>query len=189
MHNNRNIPVLGFIAFSGMGKTTLLLRLIPLLRERGLRVGLVKHCHHGFEIDKPGKDSFALRKIGANPVLVASRHRWAIMKETPGQDEPMLKDILARFDEDGPDIILVEGFRHEKFPKIELHRPGLEKPLLCLDDPFVIALATDDAISEKVSIPILDLNRPDQIVAFIMENIIDTAAKSTSGASPRTDEA
>nr|VFK42147.1 MAG: molybdopterin-guanine dinucleotide biosynthesis protein B [Candidatus Kentron sp. TC] len=178
MHNNRPIPVVGFIAFSGMGKTTLLIKLIPLLRKRGLRVGLVKHCHHGFEIDKPGKDSFELRKIGANPVLVASRHRWALMKETPGQDEPMLKDILAHFNEHEPDLILVEGFRHEKFPKIELYRPSLEKPLLCVGDPFVIAVAADEVISEKVTVPVLDLNRPEQIAGFIMENIVDTVDKN-----------
>nr|VFK50706.1 MAG: molybdopterin-guanine dinucleotide biosynthesis protein B [Candidatus Kentron sp. TUN] len=172
MCDNRSIPVLGFIAFSGMGKTTLLVKLIPLLREQGFRVGLIKHCHHDFEIDKPGKDSYQLRLAGANPVLVGSRHRWALMEETPGQDEPVLENLLVHFNRDKPDIILVEGFKHERFPKIEVHRPSLGKPLLYSEDPAVIAIASDDIISETVPIPVLDLNRPDQIAAFIINTMI-----------------
>nr|VFJ72560.1 MAG: molybdopterin-guanine dinucleotide biosynthesis protein B [Candidatus Kentron sp. FW] len=159
--------MVGFIAFSGIGKTTLLVKLIPLLREYGFRIGLIKHCHHGFEIDKPGKDSYKLRQAGANPVLIGSRHRWALMQETPNLDEPILENFLVRFDQDELDLILVEGFKHERFPKIELHRPSMGKPLLYLEDPSVIAIATDDTISEAVPIPVLDLNRPDQIAAFI----------------------
>nr|VFJ86691.1 MAG: molybdopterin-guanine dinucleotide biosynthesis protein B [Candidatus Kentron sp. LFY]VFJ87060.1 MAG: molybdopterin-guanine dinucleotide biosynthesis protein B [Candidatus Kentron sp. LFY]VFK15572.1 MAG: molybdopterin-guanine dinucleotide biosynthesis protein B [Candidatus Kentron sp. LFY] len=171
MRNNRRIPVVGFIAWSGTGKTTLLTRLIPLLGERGLRVGLVKHCHHDFEIDKPGKDSFELRKVGANPVLVGSRHRWALIEETPDADELTLENTLIHFQHDRPDVILVEGFKREPYPKIELHRPSMGKPFLYPEDPFVIAIATDDTISEAVPIPVLDLNRPDEIAAFIIDTL------------------
>jgi len=179
MHNNR-IPIVGFIAYSGTGKTTLLIKLIPLLRQRGLRVGLIKHSHHGFEIDTPGKDSFRLRKAGANPVLVASRHRWALMKETPNQDEPELGDILRRFNEDKPDLILAEGFKHEPFPKIEIHRPSMGNPLLYSGDPSVIAIATDDATSETLPIPVLDLNRPDRITTFIIDTLIGKDIQTSS---------
>ncbi len=174
MLKNARIPIVGLAAFSGTGKTTLLTRLIPLLRERGLRVGVVKHAHHSFEIDKRGKDSHELRQAGANPVLIGSRHRWALMMETPGQEEPVLDDLLTRLDQDDLDLILVEGFKHEQFPKIELHRPSFGNPLLYPDDPSVVAIATDEALSKPAPIPVLALNRPEQIVAFILDNITPT---------------
>ena len=170
MHNH-HIPTLGFVAWSGMGKTTLLIRLIPLLRERGLRVGVIKHSHHDFEIDTPGKDSYEMRKAGANPVLVGSRQRWALMKETPNQEEPILTDLLSRFERDRPDLILIEGLRHERFPKIEVYRPSMGKPLLYPENPSVIAIATDNVISGTIPIPILDLNRPDRIATFILDTL------------------
>ncbi|MBT8419985.1 MAG: molybdopterin-guanine dinucleotide biosynthesis protein B, partial [Gammaproteobacteria bacterium] len=151
---------IGFVAPSGTGKTTLLVKLIPLLRERGFRVALIKHTHHDFDVDNPGKDSYALRLAGANPVLVGSRYRWALMKETPEQDEPALADLVARLDQDAPDLIMVEGFGHEKFPKIEIHRPSLGTPLLYPNDPSVIAIAIDEVSAEIYPIPVLDLNRP-----------------------------
>nr|VFJ43416.1 MAG: molybdopterin guanine dinucleotide biosynthesis accessory protein MobB [Candidatus Kentron sp. DK]VFJ52900.1 MAG: molybdopterin guanine dinucleotide biosynthesis accessory protein MobB [Candidatus Kentron sp. DK] len=164
--------IVGFVAPSGTGKTTLLEKLIPLLRGRGLRVALIKHTHHDFDVDTPGKDSHRLRLAGANPVLVGSRHRWALMKETPGQAEPLLADLVARVREDRPDLILVEGFKHERFPKIEIHRPNLEKALLYPEDRSVIAIATDETIDEKTKdahpIPVLDLNRPALIADFIL---------------------
>ena len=172
MLKNARVPVVGFAAFSGTGKTTLLTRLVPLLRESNLRVAVVKHAHHSFEIDKRGKDSHELRQAGANPVLIGSRHRWALMMETPGQDEPVLDDLLARLEQDTLDLVLVEGFKHERFPKIELHRPQVDKPLLYPDDPSIIAIATDEALPQTVPIPVLDLNRPDKIAAFIVQKII-----------------
>ncbi len=174
MLENARVPIVGLAAFSGTGKTTLLTRLIPLLRARGLRIGVVKHAHHSFEIDKRGKDSHELRLAGANPVLIGSRHRWALMMETPGQNEPVLDDLLARLDQNALDLILVEGFKQEEFPKIELHRPSVGKPLLYPEDPSVVAVATDQALSGTPPIPVLDLNRPEEIAAFIVDNITRT---------------
>lgn len=168
------IPVLGFAAFSGTGKTTLLTRLIPILREQGMRVGVIKHAHHAFEIDYPGKDSYALRKAGAQQMLVASSARMALITENEQQREPVLGDLVARLDQSTLDIILVEGFRHVPFPRIELHRPALRKPLLCLEDDSIIALATDALLDTQIDIPILDINNPQQIAAFIQTEILDS---------------
>lgn len=169
-------PLLGFAAFSGVGKTTLLTQLIPLLRTQGIRPGMIKHAHHDFDIDTPGKDSYELRKAGAEQVLIASSNRWALMTETPAQTEASLFELLAHLDQTHLDLILVEGFRHEAFPKIELHRPSLQHPLLCLEDTHIIAVATDADLPEAVSIPQLDLNDPAQIAAFIQSEILDRSA-------------
>ncbi len=166
---NANVPILGFAAFSGTGKTTLLTQLIPLLQARNLRVGLIKHSHHNFEIDHPGKDSYRLRKAGASPIMMVSRYRRAIITEYPEAIEPRLFDQLAYFDVSRVDIILVEGFKREHFPKIELHRPSLNKPLLFPNDESIIAIARDAPLPSPVAIPQLDLNRPDNIAAFILD--------------------
>ena len=162
-------PVLGIAAWSGAGKTTLLKQVLPLLRARGLRVGLVKHAHHSFDVDVPGKDSWELRKAGATPVLVASRHRWALMTETPEGEEPRLPELLALLAPLGLDLVLVEGFKHEPFPKIELHRPELGQPLLHPGDPNVLALALGGEPAADVSLPVLDPGRPEDVADFILE--------------------
>lgn len=162
-----NPPVLGIAAWSGTGKTTLLTRLLPLLRARGLRVGMLKHAHHDFDIDHPGKDSYELRKAGAEQVLVASDRRWALMVEAPVADDVSLWDMLARLERDALDLILVEGFRHERFPKLELHRAELGKPLLFPDDDAIIALASDTPVN--TALPLLDLNDPAAIATFIAD--------------------
>ena len=164
----RAIPLLGFAAYSGTGKTTLLRRLLPLLKARGLRVGVVKHAHHSFDTDIPGKDSYELRKAGAAQMLVASRRRWALVTETASAREPRLEDALRHLDQASLDLILVEGFKAESFPKIELHRPGLGHPLLCHDDRSIIAVATDAPLAIDPGVPQLDLNRPDEIAEFIL---------------------
>ncbi len=176
-------PVLGIAAFSGTGKTTLLRQLIPLLRERGLRVGLIKHAHHNFDLDTPGKDSYELRKAGAAQVLVASRHRWALMTETPGQEEPELDALVARLDGERLDLILVEGFKQGRFPKIEVHRPALGKPLLFTHDETIIALACDAPPATRPGCPLLDMNDPAAIADFIVERFL-AERPGTCGARP-----
>ena len=168
MLNNAHLPIVGFAAFSGTGKTTLLKELLPLLSGRGLRVGVVKHAHHSFEMDHPGKDSYELRKSGAAQMLIASRARWALMVERSRDREPRLDEVLLELDQAALDLILVEGFKDEHFPKIELHRPSLRRPLLCLDDDAIIAVASDAPLDNTRQLPQLDLNRPEEIAAFIV---------------------
>ena len=164
---NSMVPVIGFCAYSGTGKTTLLIKLLPLLKSRGLRVGVIKHTHHRFEVDKPGKDSYELRKAGAAEMLVASGKRWALMVDTEDSGEPVLQEMLNRMDQSVLDLIIVEGFRHEAFPKIELHRPQLGKPLIYPEDQSVIAIASDDPSAYDTCLPLLDINNPEAIAEFI----------------------
>ncbi|UCE89736.1 MAG: molybdopterin-guanine dinucleotide biosynthesis protein B [Pseudomonadota bacterium] len=173
MPDSPMVPVLGFAAFSGTGKTTLLTQLLPILHERGYRVGMLKHAHHTFDIDHPGKDSYELRHAGAQQVLVASRERWALMVETPGQgDDPQLEPLLRRFDQDALDLILVEGFKHVRFEKIELHRPALGHPLLYPQDDTVVAIATDAPLEATCPLTQLDLNEPSAIAEFIVTRFL-----------------
>jgi molybdopterin-guanine dinucleotide biosynthesis protein MobB len=160
-------PVLGFAAWSGTGKTTLLVQLLPRLRARGLRVGMIKHAHHSFDVDQPGKDSYELRKAGASPMLIASRRRWALMTEREQASDPVLQELLDELDHSGVDMILVEGFKHEAFPKIELHRPATGQALLFPQDPNVIAVATDGPLARPTGLPVLDLNDVDAIADFV----------------------
>lgn len=162
------LPVIGFAAWSGTGKTTLLKKLIPWFTERGLRVGLIKASHHDFEIDIPGKDSYELRKAGASQVLIASPHRTALITEAPGASTPDLFQLLARLDPARLDLVLVEGFRDAAFPKIELHRPALGKPLLFPADPHIVAIATDGPIATPAPISVLNLNDPGEVARLVM---------------------
>ena len=159
-------PVLGFAAYSGTGKTTLLVQLLPRLKAQGLRIGMIKHAHHSFDVDKPGKDSYALRKAGAEQMLIASERRWALMRDYPEPREPLLADLLARLDRNQLDLILVEGFRSVPFPKIELHRPSTGHPLLHSRDSSIIAIASDAPL--ETHLPQLDINRPDDILKFVL---------------------
>ena len=169
MLSTARIPILGVAAYSGTGKTTLLVKLLVVLRARGYRVGVVKHAHHSFEIDKPGKDSYELRKAGAVQTLVASRQRWALVAETEHEQEPRLDDLLRHLDQDSLDFILVEGFKAERFPKIELYRPSLGHPLLHEDDDSIIAIASDAPLPVINSLPLLDLNQLEDIADFVVE--------------------
>lgn len=162
-----NPPVLGVAAWSGTGKTTLLKHVLPLLRGQGLRVGMLKHAHHEFDIDHPGKDSYELRKAGAEQMLVASNRRWALMVEAAVADDVSLWDMLAQLRRDTLDIVLVEGFKHERFPKLELHRASVGKPLLFPDDDAIIAVASD--IPLATALPQLNINNPAAIAAFILD--------------------
>lgn len=172
---NAQVPLLGFAAFSGTGKTTLLTQLIPRFTAKGLRVGLIKHSHHNFEIDYPGKDSYELRHAGASPMMLSSSHRRAIITELPEIREPVLNDELCHFDQTGLDLILVEGFKHERFPKIELHRPALGRPLLFPDDDTIIAIACAAPLPIEPAIPRLDLNDPERIARFILDDFLSHA--------------
>jgi molybdopterin-guanine dinucleotide biosynthesis protein MobB len=167
------IPIIGFAAYSGTGKTTLLINIIPLLKKRGLEVGVIKHAHHTFEIDQPGKDSFEIRKAGANQMLIGSKKRWALMVEQDEENQQSrLEEYISHLDLSKLDLILVEGFKPEAIPKIELHRPILKQPLICESDESIIAIATDEPINNKTNLPILDLNNHDEIVNYIIQ-IID----------------
>lgn len=159
-------PVLGFAAYSGTGKTSLLVKLIPLMKLQGLRVAMIKHAHHDFDIDKPGKDSFELRKAGAGQVLISSAKRSALITEFEIQVEPKLSDLIDRLDLQNTDLILVEGYRHLSFPKIELHRPSIGKPLIFPQDEAVMAVASDEKI-DTGNLPLLDLNAAEEIAGFI----------------------
>lgn len=176
------LPVLGFAAWSGTGKTTLLSQLIPLLSAKGLRVALVKHAHHSFDIDHPGKDSHTLRKAGAEMVVIASKHRIACVRETPeSQEEPALKALLAMIDTENIDLVLVEGFKTEDIPKVELHRACLNKPYLYPNDSNIIALAQDSDMTElHCACERLDLGCPQQIADFI-ERFIQKRLKLVEG--------
>lgn len=178
---NARIPLLGFAAFSNTGKTTLLARLLPLLRERGLRVGIVKHARHGFDIDHPGKDSHILREAGATQTLIGSPQRWALITERPNQSDPRLDELLGHFDQQRLDCILVEGFKHERFAKIELHRPSLGRPLLCLHDDSIIAVASDAPLTVDTGLPMLDLNNPSEIADFVYRTLFGEVSRRGSG--------
>lgn len=167
-------PLIGFAAYSGTGKTTLLLKLLPLLKAEGLRVCVVKHAHHSFDMDYPGKDSYRLREAGADEMLVAARDRFGLICERPEQnDEPTLAEALALLDPERVDLVLVEGFKREAIPKIELHRTALGRPLLFAHDPNIIAIACDagDLAQEPVNIPRLSLDDAAEIASFILAYI------------------
>ena len=148
----------------------MLTKLLPLLKAQGIRVAVIKHAHHTFDMDYPGKDSYELRKAGATQMLVASRQRLAVIREySADRPEPVLAEALAAVDPQDTDLILVEGFKREAFPKIELCRPIRGKPLLCGRDPNIIAVASDGPLQLPRALPLLDLNRPSQIAEFILK--------------------
>ena len=167
-----HVPVLGFAAFSGTGKTTLLTQTIPILKNYGLRIGLIKHSHHNFQIDQPGKDSYRLREAGATPVMLVSTHRRAIITEIIPEREPRLDEQLQLFDQSELDLILVEGFKAEPFPKIELHRPSLNKPFLYPNDPDIIAIASDCRLETPDYLTQLDINQPEMVAGFILNQFM-----------------
>ncbi|KIT23178.1 bifunctional molybdopterin-guanine dinucleotide biosynthesis adaptor protein MobB/molybdopterin molybdotransferase MoeA [Vibrio parahaemolyticus] len=174
MKHTLNIPILGFAAYSGTGKTTLLEALLPKLTEAGLRIGMLKHAHHNFDVDKPGKDSYRLRKAGASQMLIASRNRFALMTETP-EAEAEFEYLLTRFDEDKLDVVLVEGCKNIAFPKIELHREEVGKPWLYPHDDNIIAIASDTAELDS-ELPQMNINDLDTIAQFVLQYVQDAKA-------------
>ncbi|WP_033084999.1 bifunctional molybdopterin-guanine dinucleotide biosynthesis adaptor protein MobB/molybdopterin molybdotransferase MoeA, partial [Vibrio cholerae] len=163
-----NLPLLGFAAYSGTGKTTLLEALLPKLTATGLRIGLLKHAHHDFDVDKPGKDSYRLRKAGASQMLIASRNRHALMTETPDA-EAEFDYLLTRFDAEKLDVILVEGCKNIAFPKIELHRAEVGKPWLYPHDKNIIAIAADETVA--TDLPQMHINDLDAIADFVLDYV------------------
>ncbi|HCG7654359.1 bifunctional molybdopterin-guanine dinucleotide biosynthesis adaptor protein MobB/molybdopterin molybdotransferase MoeA [Vibrio parahaemolyticus] len=174
MKHTLNIPIIGFAAYSGTGKTTLLEALLPKLTEAGLRIGMLKHAHHNFDVDKPGKDSYRLRKAGASQMLIASRNRFALMTETP-EAEAEFEYLLTRFDEDKLDVVLVEGCKNIAFPKIELHREEVGKPWLYPHDENIIAIASDSAELDS-ELPQMNINDLDAIAQFVLQYVQDAKA-------------
>ena len=161
------MKVIGIAGYSGSGKTTLIERMIPLLVAEGLRVSLVKHAHHAFDVDQPGKDSYRHRHAGCTEVLVSSERRWALMHELRGAAEPNLHEQLKHL---APcDLVLVEGYKAEPIPKIEVHRSSGHTPLLFPDDPNVVAIATDEPLDTKL--PQVDLDDPEAVAHFIIQHL------------------
>ncbi|MCS0295201.1 bifunctional molybdopterin-guanine dinucleotide biosynthesis adaptor protein MobB/molybdopterin molybdotransferase MoeA [Vibrio alginolyticus] len=174
MKHTLNIPILGFAAYSGTGKTTLLEALLPKLTEAGLRIGMLKHAHHNFDVDKPGKDSYRLRKAGASQMLIASRNRFALMTETP-EAEAEFEFLLTRFDEDMLDVVLVEGCKNIAFPKIELHREEVGKPWLYPNDENIIAIASDGGELDS-ELPQMNINDLEAIAQFVIQYVQEAKA-------------
>jgi molybdopterin-guanine dinucleotide biosynthesis protein B len=163
------VRLIGLSGWSGSGKTTLLTVLIPALAGRGRTVSTVKHAHHSFEIDKPGKDSFVHREAGAREVLISSEKRWALMAELRDAPEPRLQELLGRL---GPvDLVLIEGFKREAHPKIEIHRAAIGKPLLYPDDPQILAIASDPLLADA-PIPHVSLNDVDAIADLVERHAV-----------------
>jgi molybdopterin-guanine dinucleotide biosynthesis adapter protein len=162
-----DLPLLGIAAWSGTGKTTLLEGLLPRLTRCGLRVAVIKHAHHAFDIDRPGKDSHRLRQAGASPMLVASRARIAMMVETPDHDEADLAELVGMIRHQAPDLVLVEGFKAWPLPKLELHRPAVGKPLRAFDDRWIRAVASDARPSLPAGVEALDINDLDALADWI----------------------
>jgi molybdopterin-guanine dinucleotide biosynthesis adapter protein len=166
------ISVVGFVAPSGAGKTTLLRHVVAILNGRGTRVGYLKHAHHRFDLDTPGKDSYEIREAGARQTLLASTARWALQVENPVQDEdPDLYRMLSRLELERLDLVLVEGFKHADYPKIEVHRPSTGQAPLYPGDSGIIAVATDAPLAAERLPVVLPLNEPEVVADFILSRL------------------
>ena len=161
------MKIFGFAGWSGSGKTTLIEQLIPRFAQHGLRVSLIKHAHHTFDVDQPGKDSYRHRHAGASEILVTSSRRWVLMHELRGAPEPSFDEQVKRI---SPcDLLLVEGFKHAPIPKLEVWRAATGEPLLHPNDPHIVAVASDARVETRL--PVLDLNDVDGIASFILKKL------------------
>lgn len=168
-------PIIGFSAYSGSGKTTLLEKLIPILSVRKLRVAVIKHAHHSFDIDHPEKDSYKIRKAGAQQILISSQKRWAMIHEHVDEvSELSLSEALQHISVKNIDFVIVEGFKSAPIAKIEIHRPSLDKPLISATDKYVVAVATDEPSKIKSNLPLLDLNDTEMIADYIEQFLINS---------------
>ena len=170
--------IFGLAGWSGSGKTTLLIRLIPALTDRGISVSTIKHAHHRFDIDSPGKDSFEHRRAGATEVMVTSADRWALMHENRAHGEPDMDALVARMSR--VDLLLVEGFKSYPHDKLEVHRSAVGKPLLATKDDSIVAIASDAKLSD-ISIPVLDLDNIAGTADFIVTHC-NLSGSSKNGA-------
>jgi molybdopterin-guanine dinucleotide biosynthesis protein B len=161
------LKVLGLAGWSGAGKTTLLAALIPELVRRGVTVSTMKHAHHAFDVDQPGKDSYVHREAGATEVMVASANRWALMHEHRGAPEPDSRELMKHMS--AVDLLLIEGFKRETHDKLEIYREANGKSLLASEDPHVVAILTDGPVP-KTELPVLDLNDIGAIADFVMRH-------------------
>ena len=162
----------GFAGYSGAGKTTLIEQLIPRFVTRGLKVSMIKHTHHNFDLDKSGKDSFRHREAGATEVMLVCDRRWVLMHELRGAPEPSLEEQIARFSD--CDLVLVEGFKQTPIPKLEVHRPSVGKPLIAgTGMETIVAVATDEpvALAGQTALPLLALDDRDAIADFILRHL------------------
>lgn len=159
--------IIGLAGWSGSGKTTLITRVLPRLIARGCRVSTLKHAHHGFDLDQPGKDSFFHRAAGATEVVISSAKRFAILHELRNEPEWTLPALLEKL---APvDLVLVEGFKRDPFPKLEVHRAANNKPLIHPDDPHIVGIAADTALPQS-KVPVIDLDNIEQIVEFLLDH-------------------
>jgi molybdopterin-guanine dinucleotide biosynthesis protein B len=160
------MKVIGFAGWSGSGKTTLVEQVIGVLSARGLRVSLVKHAHHSFDIDHRGKDSWRHRQAGCSEVLVSSRNRWSLIRELRDEPEASLDELLSHLS--ACDIALVEGFKRAPIAKIEVYRQGACESLLFPEDDHIVAVATDNAVLDTGGLPVLDINRAEEVADFVL---------------------
>jgi len=160
--------IFGLAGWSGSGKTTLMTALIPELVCRGMSVSTLKHAHHAFDVDQPGKDSWRHRQAGAREVMISSQNRWALMHELRGAPEPTFDELVRRMSP--VDLLLVEGFKRHPHPKIEVYRPSLGKPLLHPEDPLVVAIASDETLP-GVTLPWLPLSDASAVATFILGHL------------------
>jgi len=163
------MKIIGLAGWSGSGKTTLVTKLVPCMKARGLRVSTLKHAHHGFDLDKPGKDSFMHREAGATEVIISSARRWAILHELRDEEEWDMPDLIAKM---APvDLVLVEGFKRDPFPKLEVHRAANGKPLIQPEDPHIVAIAADVALPDA-AVPVVDLDDVETIADVLLEHAV-----------------
>lgn len=170
--------IIGLAGWSGSGKTTLITKLIPCLKARGIRVSTLKHAHHGFDLDTPGKDSFMHRAAGASEVIVSSGKRWAILHELREEPEWDLPYLVAKMSP--VDLVLVEGFKRDAFPKLEIHRAANGKPLIYPEDPHIVAVASDGALPDA-KVPVVDLNNVDAIADLLLERAVGVDQVARAG--------
>lgn len=168
-----SMRIIGLAGWSGSGKTTLITKLIPRLIARGIRVSTLKHAHHGFDLDQPGKDSFFHRAAGATEVIISSAKRWAILHELREEPEWDLRGLVAKMSP--VDLVLVEGFKRDAFPKLEIYRAANGKPLIHPEDPHIIAVASDIALPQA-KVPVIDLNDIEAIADLLLARAVAVGA-------------